>query len=84
MIQRAYIDTSVIGGCLDTEFKVWSVRLFDEFINGNKIAVVSDITLDELELAPKKVRDILKLIPDRFLEIVESNSETEQLARFIY
>jgi hypothetical protein len=81
MIQRAYIDTSVIGGCLDTEFKEWSVRLFDEFIHGNKIAVISDITLDELELAPKRVREIIKLIPDKFLEIVESNSETEQLAR---
>jgi len=37
--------------------------------------------LDELELAPKKVQDILKQIPDKFLKIVESNNETEELAR---
>jgi len=81
MIQRAYIDTSVFGGCFDNEFKEWSVKLFNEFKNGNKIAVISDITLDELELAPKRVQEILKIIPDKFLEIVESNQETEQLAR---
>ena len=76
MIQRAYIDTSVIGGCLDIEFKEWSVRLFNEFKNGYKIAVISDVTLDELELAPKRVQGIIKSIPDKFLEIVESNLET--------
>ena len=55
--------------------------LFNEFKNGSKIAVISDITLDELELAPKKVQGILKQIPDKYLKIVESNSETEELAR---
>lgn len=80
MIQRIYIDTSVIGGCIDQEFKQWSVKLFEEFKNGNKIAVISDITLDELELAPKKVQNIIKIIPDKFVEIIDSNRETEQLA----
>lgn len=81
MIQRVYIDTSVIGGCIDNEFKEWSVKLFNEFRNGRKIAVISDITLDELELAPDKVKKILKQIPENFLEIVESNQDTEQLTR---
>jgi len=81
LITRVYIDTSVIGGCLDQEFKEWSIRLFEEFTNGKKIAVISDITLDELELAPKKVQYILKQIPDKHLKIVESNRETEELAR---
>ena len=81
MIQRVYIDTSVIGGCIDQEFKEWSIKLFDEFKKGKKIAVISDITLDELELAPKKVQEILKQIPGKFLEIVESNREIEELAK---
>ena len=81
MTAQVYIDTSVIGGCIDQEFKEWSIKLFDEFKNGKKIAVISDITLDELELAPKKVQEILKQIPDRYLKIVESNTETEELAR---
>ena len=81
MTAQVYIDTSVIGGCIDQEFKEWSIKLFDEFKNGKKIAVISDITLDELELAPKKVQEILKQIPNRYLKIVESNTETEELAR---
>lgn len=81
MIQRVYIDTSVIGGCLDQEFKEWSVKLFSEFRSGKKIAVISDITFDELEFAPKKVQEIIKQIPPKFLEIIESNTETENLAK---
>lgn len=81
MIQRVYIDTSVIGGCLDQEFKDWSMKLFTEFKNGKKIAVISDITLDELDFAPKKVQEILKQIPSKFLEIINSNNETEYLAK---
>lgn len=81
MTTRVYIDTSVIGGCIDQEFKEWSIKLFEEFKNGKKIAVISDITLDELYLAPKKVQNILKQIPDKYLKIVGSNSETEELAR---
>lgn len=51
MRQRIYIDTSVIGGCFDWQFKEWSGKLFDEFRDGNKIAVISDITLDELSFS---------------------------------
>ena len=81
MTAHIYIDTSVIGGCIDQEFKEWSIKLFDEFKDGKKIAVISDITLDELELAPKKVKEILKQIPGKYLKVVESNNETEELAK---
>ena len=81
MISRVYIDTSVIGGYFDPEFKEWSIQLLEEFKNGKKIAMISDITLDELELAPKKVQNILKKIPVKNLKIVESNIETEELAK---
>ena len=30
---RVYMDTSVIGGCFDEEFKEYSLQLFDEFIS---------------------------------------------------
>lgn len=55
MIARVYIDTSVIGGCFDDEFREWSNLLMDEFGIGKKIAVVSDITYREIELAPEVV-----------------------------
>ena len=46
MTQRVYIDTSVIGGCFDQEFAEWSNRLFKDFKQGRRIAVISDITID--------------------------------------
>ena len=48
MIQRIYIDTSVIGGCFDDEFSEGSNLLIEEFKSGVKICVFSDLTLDEL------------------------------------
>jgi hypothetical protein len=77
---RIYVDTSVIGGCLDEEFAVWSIKLFDEFRTRAKIAVVSDLTRRELEGAPRKVRDILLSLPDESLEKVLFTAEAEELA----
>ena len=33
-IPRIYIDTSVIGGCFDDEFNVWSNALFNDLRKG--------------------------------------------------
>ena len=78
---RIYIDTSVIGGCFDEEFAEWSNQLFDEFIEGKKIAVISDIIIDELSRASVKVREKIKEIPDEYIEIVMRTDETVQLAK---
>ena len=64
MKQRVYIDTSVIGGCYDPEFKEWSNRLFDDFRREIRIAVISDVTLDELTDAPREVQENFDTIPD--------------------
>ena len=81
MIQRVYLDTSVIGGYLDKEFQEWSRKLFDEFKTGKKIAVISDFTLNEIENARKEVRDLLKLIPEKSKEYVLNDEEAEALAK---
>ena len=80
MRQRVYIDTSVIGGCYDFEFEEWSGRLFDDFISGKKIAVVSDITLDELMDAPVRVQKKFREVPENSLEIYLSDNESRILA----
>jgi hypothetical protein len=80
MKQRVYIDTSVIGGCFDSEFEEWSNKLFDDFKLGKKIAVVSDITIDELSDAPQQVQDNFNTIPDNFLEILVADDEAKKLA----
>ncbi len=60
---KVYVDTSVIGGCFDEEFEEWSNFLFQEFLYGKKVMVLSDLTLQELELAKFKVREKVKEIP---------------------
>ncbi len=77
---RVYIDTSVIGGCLDSEFSEWSNSLFAEIQKGRKTAVISDLTLEELEKAPDKVKRILLSLKDIQMERVELSPEAENLA----
>ena len=77
---RVYIDTSVVGGCLDEEFKEDSVQLFDEFIKGMKTLVISDILLFELEGAPKEVKNILRKVSTENIEYVSLNEESITLA----
>jgi hypothetical protein len=81
MKQRIYIDTSVIGGCEDEEFSMWSVQLFGEFRQGLRIAVVSDLTRRELEEAPDSVKKVLISLPDANVENVFLTEEAETLAQ---
>ncbi|MDO8684526.1 MAG: PIN domain protein [Armatimonadota bacterium] len=75
-----FIDTSVVGGCFDEEFDAVSRLLFAEFKSGKAIAVVSSLTLEELELAPNKVRRVLNELPDSVLEYIELDDDAVQLA----
>jgi predicted nucleic acid-binding protein len=82
---KVYTDTSVIGGCFDEEFKEWSNALFQEFIVGTKQIMLSDLTLQELELARKEVRDKVKEIPDQNIFEITIDDEVIQLAEtYIY
>ena len=59
MKQRIYIDTSVVGGYFDEEFKDDTLPLFERLEKGEIIFVVSDLLDLELINAPQKVRDLL-------------------------
>jgi len=78
---RIYTDTSVIGGCLDEEFQDASLRLLRKFKTGKAVIVVSDLTLLELEEAPRKVRAVLERIPEAHREYVELTEEAKELAQ---
>jgi len=77
---RIYIDTSVIGGCFDEEFKEYSVSLFDEFTSGKKMLVISDVLLFELEGATEEVRSVLNRVPGDNIEYVSLSEESITLA----
>ncbi|OGU12355.1 MAG: hypothetical protein A2X61_01265 [Ignavibacteria bacterium GWB2_35_12] len=77
---RIFIDTSVIGGCFDEEFQEWSNKLFEEFVQGKKIAVISDIATDELSRADEEIKNKIKEIPSVYLEVVNKNEDIINLA----
>jgi predicted nucleic acid-binding protein len=77
---RFYVDTSVIGGCLDEGFTEHSQRLFEEFRGAQAIAVISSITLAELEQAPAAVRAVLAELPDEAVDYVEFDDDAAILA----
>lgn len=77
---RIYVDTSVIGGCLDDEFSDESNRLLAAAKRGKITFVVSDVVLRELLKAPKEVRDIYESIPDESIELLPQNLEAIKLA----
>ena len=78
---RVYIDTSVIGGCLDEKFEVASNLLIEKFKKGEMIAVLSDLPLLELQEAPPAVQEIVDEIPEDNIEFVELNEESAELTR---
>lgn len=67
---RVYIDTSVVGGCLDAEFQDASLQLFDRFRKGTLIAVVSDLLRAEIRPAPPAVQALLEGLPAAHVEDV--------------
>jgi hypothetical protein len=77
---RIYVDTSVIGGCEDEEFKGPSTLLMKRFLSGDAIIVFSDVTVAELEGAPARVQAILRDIDPVNMEYVALNDEVTRLA----
>ena len=80
MKQRIYIDTSVVGGYFDEEFKEATIKLFERLDKNEIIFVVSDLLDLELINAPQQVRQhILKYSADKF-QRVELTEEAIKLA----
>ena len=75
MIQRVYIDTSVVGGIYDIEFDIFTKMFFDKAFRGEIILIVSDLLEEELIHAPTDVKSFFKTIPTEQLEFVEYTLE---------
>ena len=77
---RIYTDTSVIGGCEDEEFAEHSLRLMESFVRGERIHVLSSLTLQELAAAPVALRKRLAVVPDAHIEALQLGVEAAELA----
>jgi hypothetical protein len=47
-VLRVYVDTSVLGGCFDTEFERWSTGLMDDFrqVRLDKIRLFNAVNIE--------------------------------------
>jgi predicted nucleic acid-binding protein len=80
MQQRIYIDTSVVGGYFDEEFKDATKELFKRLENNETVFVVSDLLETELIEAPKNIRELLYRYPSEKFERVLLSDEAIELA----
>ena len=77
---RIYTDTSVLGGCEDEEFAEHSVLLMDGFAQGQRVLVLSSLTIQELAAAPAEVRRQLASVPEAHIETRQLDTEAKELA----
>lgn len=80
MRQRIYIDTSVVGGYFDEEFKDATQRLFKRLEDNEVKFVISDLLELELIQAPKHVNELLLKYPTDRFERIELTEEIMNLA----
>lgn len=80
MKQRIYIDTSVVGGYFDEEFKEATEMLFKRLMDDEICFVVSDLLDLELINAPKRVREHLLNFPADKFQRIELTEEAIKLA----
>jgi predicted nucleic acid-binding protein len=78
--QRIYIDTSIVGGCFDEEFKTPTLKLFERLKNNEIIFVVSELLELELSKAPLHIKEYLyQFSSDKFIR-VELTEDAIELA----
>jgi predicted nucleic acid-binding protein len=80
MKQRIYIDTSIVGGYFDEEFKEATIALFQRLENKEIIFLISDLLDLELINAPKRVSDLLHNYSADKFERVDLTEEAINLA----
>ncbi len=79
-ITRIYVDTSVIGGCCDYEFKEWSEGLLSDFGLGVFSLVLSSLTDAEIRDAPDEVKKVYEMFRNCEHEFLELDAESIELA----
>lgn len=74
-----YLDTSILGGYFDDEWKQPTQELWQQMRAGQWHFVCSDVTTDEIEGAPERVRTlfIATFQPET---LIETNEEMDALA----
>jgi hypothetical protein len=80
MIQRCYFDTSIFGGYFDDEFSKETYILFNRVTAGKIICLYSELTEEELDAAPSRVKKLFNNLPSRYIERLPINQQIINLA----
>jgi len=79
-VPRIYIDTSVLGGCFDTEFSRWSNQLLTDIHRGSFAPVLSEIVAAEMPDAPDAVQALYADLIAGNAEFIAVSTEALELA----
>ncbi|TXD82217.1 type II toxin-antitoxin system VapC family toxin [Subsaximicrobium wynnwilliamsii] len=79
--QRIYLDTSIFGGLHDEEFKDYTEPLFERVKKSEFEIIYSNVTEQELENAPDRIRATVELLPKDSTVYVKSDIESANLAK---
>src|SRR3989337_3256098 len=79
MVERIYIDTSVIGGYFDEEFEFYTKLFFEKIGQGKFKVILSDLLATELIGAPEKVLMFYHSIPASQIEYAEQTEDSIKL-----
>ena len=79
-VQCVYVDMSVIGGCFDEEFALWSNGLMEDFRQGTFKPVLSEIVAAEIAPAPEQVRAQYAELLTPAPQFAELTDEVHQLS----
>jgi predicted nucleic acid-binding protein len=77
---RIYIDTSIVGGYFDDEFKEDTQALFERLRNKEVIFIISSVLNQELSKAPENVKTLLDSYPSECFEYLHLTEEAIELA----
>ncbi len=81
MIQTVYIDTSVVGGVFDEEFKFWTELFFNQVEEGYFKVVLSTLLEGELMEAPGHVIEFFEKLARTEVIELEFSPQAELLSR---
>ena len=77
---RIYVDTSGVNGAFAQRFAQDTAPFWNAVRRGEVMIIASDLLDDELENAPKHVRDFVDSIPESQIERVITTKESSRLA----
>jgi hypothetical protein len=78
MVPKIYIDTSVVGGFFDKEFRIDTSAFFERLYERKIKIVLSDLMEAELVVAPKRVQDFYDSLPED--QIIRTKLSKEAIA----